>query len=177
MIRCLASIAFCLFLGCQSAVADSEVMRVQTTFKDKQLVVIPQLRIDPEPAVTEAILNGIPITLIIKVKVFRKLSWWPDAVVSEVEHNLTIQYFSLSGQYVLKNLNTQQQNSFINLTELLNHIANNTQFVLSEIKDPMDYVGVRIVLDTGALPSSLQLPILFNSEWDLDSDWLYQEVQ
>jgi len=177
MIHRILTMALCLFLLHSTVRAESEVTRLQYTFKDGQLVVIPQLRIDPQPAVTEAIRNGIPITLIIKVKAFRQLNWWPDSVVDEMEHNLTIQYFSLSGQYVLKNLYTQQQSSFINLSELLNHIGNNTQFVLSNITDPVNYVGVRIVLDTGALPSSLQLPILFNSEWNLDSDWAYEDVQ
>ncbi|WP_395377754.1 DUF4390 domain-containing protein [Marinicella sp. W31] len=157
--------------------AESEVTLLQHTFKDRQLVVIPQLLINPKPAVTDAILNGIPITLIIKVKAFQQVSWWPDTVVDEMEHSLTIQYFSLSGQYVLRNLYTQQQSSFITLRELLNHIGNNTQFVLGNVEDPVDYIGVRIVLDSGALPSSMQLPILFNSEWDLDSEWSYQEVR
>ena len=173
----LATMLLCFLLVFSHARAESEVTLLQHTYKDRQLVIIPQLSINPKPAVTEAILNGIPITLIIKVKAFQNLSWWPDSVVDEMEHSLTIQYFSLSGQYVLKNRYTQQQNSFITLRELLNHIGNNTQFVLGNVQDPVDYIGVRIVLDSGALPSSMQLPILFNSEWELDSEWVYQEVQ
>lgn len=156
--------------------ADSQVLSIRYTKLNNQLKILPEIQIQPQPAVIEAIRNGIAINLIVKVKAFKKQNWWKDKVVNSTEHNLTIQYFSLSSQYVLKNRNTQQQNSFTELTELLNYLRQNNQYLL-DIDDTVNYIGCRIVLDAGALPSSMQLPILFNSEWDLDSDWFYQDIE
>ena len=93
------------------------------------------------------------------------------------QHIYQVRYFSLSGQYQLHNTQSDERDSFVSLSALWRHLERNIQFEIpiNQLEN-VDYLSIRLRLDTGALPSAMQLPVLLDSDWRFKSDWFESEL-
>ncbi len=156
----------------QAAASSLEVAALKVESGPNGPLIRPQFTIQAEAPVSEAINNGINLVMTLKSRAYQRVDWWFDRPVAKENLNLEIQYFSLSGQYVLRNPQQANQQSFVSLDELWQHLSQDLRIEFSEINGRVDYVQVRFRVDIGALPSSMQLPVLFDSAWDMDTGWI-----
>ncbi|GEM_PF-948576 len=123
-----------------------------------------------DPPVIEAIHSGVALRFQLKGRLIQQAPLWWDKILENQNQNLEVRYFSLSKQYLLKNRNTGQQRSFLQLDNLWKHIGQ-----LAPVRLPAhrhaNSVELRLRLDTGALPAAMQLPTLLDRAWHLDSGW------
>ncbi|MCX7544542.1 DUF4390 domain-containing protein [Marinicella gelatinilytica] len=130
--------------------------------------VTPKYNITLSEAIVEAIHNGIEITFVSEVRLLAEKNWWPDKMLSKTEKRFEIHYFSLSSQYQLKQPDTEKPAAFTTLDSLLIQLTQNTRFSIK--KQPQaTTVESRFYLDQRALPSTMQLPILWDKEWSLQA--------
>ena len=50
-------------------------------------------------------------------------------------------------------------------------------FKLDKKDSQNPWVKLRIMLDKGSLPTAMQLPVLFDENWDIDTQWFKKQVK
>ncbi len=168
-----------LLLMCAvSQAGEINVLAIEQRWQSNQLYITPKFDIKSSDEIDEAIDNGIVLTLIIKVHFSKARTFWFDENKHQIHHLYQIRYFSLSGQYQLHNTTTDERHSFVLLNDLWNHLANDLRFV-TDIPSisTADLISVRLRLDSGALPSALQIPVLLSTEWTFKSDWFQAPLE
>ena len=130
----------------------------------------PQYQVLPSGKVREAIDNGIVVNFVMQAKLYASKNWWFDSMLEHQAQTFAVRYFSLSSQYQLNNLRTKEKQSFITLDQLLDYLGQQTTFEFTANQDA-DYLSTRLFLDKQALPSTMQLPIVFDADWNLNTDW------
>lgn len=162
-----------LMLALTSAHAgEINVLEIKQNWQAKQLQIQPNFEITSSDEIDEAIDNGIVLTLLAKAHFTRERTFWFDQNIHQVHHLYQIRYFSLSSQYQLHNTTTDERHSFVLLNDLWLHLESELRFdVAAEAIAAADQVSIRLRLDSGALPSALQIPVLLSTEWTFKSDW------
>ncbi|WP_223788027.1 DUF4390 domain-containing protein [Marinicella meishanensis] len=135
-----------------------------------ELLITPQFDIQLSDKVTQAIQSGIVITFVMQVQLKQSVDWWLDRQIDHKIQTMQVRYFSLSSQYQLHNRNTNTKQSFANLNGLLAHMGGATTFSF-QAEPAADYLQTRLFLDKQALPSIMQLPNVFDPDWNLNTDW------
>jgi hypothetical protein len=135
-----------------------------------ELIINPQYDLAVSAKVEEAINNGIVITFVMQAKLFRQVDWWFDSEISSKINTFQVRYFSLSRQYQLTHRGRDDKQSFVTLEQLLNHLATQSQFRFTGFAEAT-HVETRLFLDKQALPSTMQLPTVFDQDWNINSDW------
>jgi len=163
-------IAF-VMLCCFSPPSDAvELLDLQQKTDAKEILITPNFELIVSQKVIDAIDNGIVITFVYQAKLFETIDWWFDAVIENKIQTFELRYFSLGNQYQLHHLNSKIKFSFITLEELLKHLGQQTTFKF-KANEQANYVETRIFLDKQALPSIMQLPNVFDADWNINSDW------
>ena len=158
-----------LLRPCEAA----EFISLDQVMINQQLVITPHFDLGISKQVEDAINSGIVITFVIQATMKDQRDWWLDSTVSSKVMTFKLRYFSLSRQYQLHNLQLKQKFNFVTIEQMLDHLANNTRFEFSA-GEVGDYIETRIFLDKQALPSTMQLPIVFDQDWNIQSHW--QEI-
>jgi hypothetical protein len=168
-------VIFLLFIAgvCHS---ENHVITLSTTLNDTILNISPKLSFETSEQIKEAIDNGIRIQLIAKAQLFIPRKWWFDETLENKKTSLEVFYFTLGKLYVIKDKETGEQLGFNDYEQLWKDFEKLIKFQFEAPKNNKTSVKLRIMLDKSALPTVMQLPILFNSDWDINTPWFQQEV-
>ena len=150
------------------------INNLATSLVDDVFLVDVEQEFNLNTTVTEALDNGVPITLETEFSVYSE-SWYMTSTLLNLTQRYQVNYHALSQQYILTNLNTEKQSSYASLHKVL--------AALTQIKDlplvdknilPRSeelYIKVRNRLDISSLPLPLRATAYFSSSWRLKSDW------
>ena len=160
---------------CFSLLLCYPAMSAELTGTDQQLfgnelIIKPQFKLSVSKKIEEAINNGIVITFVVQAKLMQNQDWWFDSPISSKIQTFKLRYFTLSRQYQLNNISLNIKQNFASLDQLLQFLATQTEFGFTDFT-PNHYLETRIFLDKQALPSTMQLPIVFDQDWNINSDW------
>ena len=158
---------------CQS---ENHIITIVSAEKNGKLNVSPRLSFETSEQIKEAIDNGIRIQLIAKAQVFVPHQWWFDETVENKKMTLEIFYFTLGKLYVVKDKETGKQLGFNDYEQIWKGFEKIIQFEFNLPKNKKASIKLRIMLDKSALPTVMQLPVLFNSNWDINTPWFKQEL-
>lgn len=148
----------------------TKLIKLDQQVINNAIQVTPKFEIMVSKKVRTAIDNGIVISFVMQVKLFKSTDWWFDTRVESKLQTIQVRYFSLSSQYQLHNTNTKRKDSFVSLDQLLDFLGNETTFNF-KAGNYGDYFETRVFLDKQALPSIMQLPNVFDADWNINSDW------
>ncbi|MFK8014362.1 MAG: DUF4390 domain-containing protein [Gammaproteobacteria bacterium] len=129
-----------------------------------------------QPAI-DALRNGVPLTFKLDIEVSRKRRFLPDATEHELLQRYELSFHALSGRYVVRNLNSGEQDSFGTLSSALVGLGEVDRLPVldaSLLKDDKTYrIGMRATLDIKSLSGPLRLlASLFRfNDWRLTSKW------
>lgn len=133
--------------------------------------------------VEEALNNGIPLELVIDIRLYQRRALLWDRKVQAWTVRRELRYHALSGQYLVSGEPPVPQNreSFNSIAEALAQAGSldDLNMPLSQpVLPEADYrVAVRAQLDIEALPHLLR-PVAYTSRaWDLDTGWTTWQVQ
>ncbi len=165
--KTLIALLFVLFTAITSA---ANLLRVEQQVKNGNLLIKPIYELPISDKVIEAIDNGIVITFVMQTKLYEEVNWWFDNNLANNIKTYQVRYFSLNSLYQLHNIRTDEKLSFASLEELMTYLG---EEIIFEFKStPLaDYFETRIFLDKQALPSIMQLPNVFDPDWNFNSDW------
>jgi len=169
--RWLPALVWLVWLGCRP-VAASEVLIDGAAISAHGSLwrIRPHLRWQVDPPVIEAIHSGVAVRFQLKGQLIKSAPLWPDSVFDRQTITLEVRYFSLSKQYLLKNIGAGHQRGFLSLDNLWQHLGKSVELKLPR-NPAANAAAIRLRLDTGALPAAMQLPTLFDAAWKLDTGW------
>lgn len=125
--------------------------------------------------VIEALRNGVAITVVFETDVVRVRQWRWNETLADIEARYSLEYYALSGQYVLRNLELGISSSYRSLSPLLRDLGQLRDFPLigrSRLTSGDQHrVRVRARLDIESLPAPLRPLAYVSSLWRLSSDW------
>lgn len=123
----------------------------------------------------DALEAGVALTLELQIEVNRLRRLLPDQNVARLTQAYQLQYHALSDRYVVRNLNTGEQESFATLFAALNQLGRIVDLPLIDaalLGDGGRYEArMRAVLDTRAFPGPLRLLVFWADGWRIESDW------
>ena len=123
----------------------------------------------------DALESGVPLTIELNLEVIRVRGLWFDDVEAALTVTYELEYRPLSQRYILRNLNSGDQNSFATLYSALNNLGRIQG--LPVIDDALLVPGsgyrmrLRALLSTRQFPAPLRILFFWRSQWQLQSDW------
>ncbi|MDH3952105.1 MAG: DUF4390 domain-containing protein, partial [Deltaproteobacteria bacterium] len=124
----------------------------------------------------EAILNGIPTTFTIVIKLYRTRAVWLDASIASITLEHTIKYDSLKNEFRVTRSEEGDTElvvkDFEAAKKAMTEIRNIRVVPLKELQERGKYqLRVKAELEKVRLPLYLHYVLFFVSLWDFETDW------
>ena len=122
-----------------------------------------------------ALNSGVPLTIELQMQVIRVRRFYIDSLDAELAVRFELEYRPLSQRYIVRNLNSGDQDSFATLYSALNNLGRVQELpVIDEslLVPNRDYrVRLRALLATEQYSAPLRLLFFWRDEWQLTSAW------
>ncbi len=129
----------------------------------------------------EALRNGVALVVQVEIEVLRPRSYWWDSTLVALKQRYQLRYHALSQSYIVRNLNTDAQESLRTLSAALDALSTTNDIPVvdaSLVPANADYIGrLRVLLDIDALPLPLKMRAYTSPEWRAASDWRQWSLQ
>ena len=123
----------------------------------------------------DALSSGVPLTIELQLEVIRvrRFIWDDDAADLAIRYEL--EYRPLSHRYIVRNLNSGDQDSFATLYSALNNLGRVQGLPVIDDAlleaDKRYRIRLRAMLNTQQYPAPLRLLFFWRDEWQLQSEW------
>ena len=172
----MVSIAL-LLAGCGSqAERDWQIDLIDPRLErdDEGYDIVAGIRLDPSPAMIEALERGVTLTIAVQTRASGIPAWIPG-VDRLRKHRLEISYLPLSRHYQLVYLRDDAHSSYPRLSMLIAALEDPQPWSVKLEGDELERgpwrVQARAELDRSRLPSPMRLPSWLDPEWRLRSEW------
>jgi uncharacterized protein DUF4390 len=122
-----------------------------------------------------ALESGVTLTIEMQVQVIRVRRFLLDSVDAELAVRYELEYRPLSQRYIVKNLNSGDQDSFATLYSALNNLGRVQGLPLIDhalmFPDREYRLRLRAMLNTQQYPAALRLLFFWRGQWQLQSEW------
>ncbi|MFC1750494.1 DUF4390 domain-containing protein [Pseudomonadota bacterium] len=186
----LTSILLLMFCLLNTSLANAEeeefepaftVLSVESRIEDEVVRLDAIFDLEFSEKLVEALHNGVPLTLLVELKVMRERSYWLSETIAEIEQRFQISFNPLTGRYLFHNLNSDakfQLPNFDVVKLVLSHLSNFPLLDYSLLEEDMTYnARARIRVDDEKFPVPLRLMTYVTSDWDLVSEWYEWQLQ
>jgi hypothetical protein len=152
-----------------------DIRSASTTLRDGVHVLEARLQLILSDEALDALNSGVPLTIDLEFEVIRVRGLWLDAKDAVLTFQYELEYRPLSQRYIVRNLNSGDQESFATLYSALNNLGRIQGLpviddaVLDE--DSRYRLRLRARLSTRQYPASLRLLFFWRSQWQLESEW------
>jgi hypothetical protein len=178
-LRLWAGLLLC-FLATTAAFAASKesqllIRGAQANFDEDVLELATQLDMQLPKGALKAIDGGLTLHLKYQIEVSRVRRWMPDAGVASIEQRFELNYHALSQRYLVRNLNTGEQQDFGTVEAALARITDVKGLPVldaSLVPPGPEYEGrVRAVLDMASAADAFGWLLFWTDDWSATSDW------
>ncbi|MDX1481076.1 MAG: DUF4390 domain-containing protein [Woeseiaceae bacterium] len=132
-------------------------------------------------AANDALTSGVPLRIELQLEVIRQRRFLPDAEEARLDVQYVLEYRPLSQRYLVRNVNSGEQESFATLYSALNNLGRvqNLPVIDDALLDPdANYrLRLRALLSTREYPAPLRLLFFWRDQWQLQSDWHEWELE
>jgi Domain of unknown function (DUF4390) len=122
-----------------------------------------------------AINDGVALTLELEIEVGGARRYWIDDTVASLVQRYELQYHAVSDRYLVRNLNSGEQNSFAALdtaVEQLTHISGLPVLDQALIRKDRRYeFSIRATFDLGGMPTALRILLFWVDDFHRVSEW------
>ena len=123
----------------------------------------------------DALNSGVPLTIELNLEVIRVRGLWLDDVEAELTVTYELEYRPLSQRYIVRNLNSGDQDSFATLYSALNNLGRIQGLPVvddSILESDKPYrIRLRARLSTEQYPAPLRILFFWRDDWHLESEW------
>ncbi len=123
-----------------------------------------------------ALESGVTLTIELQLQVIRQRRWYPDDVQAELAVRYELEYRPLTQRYIVRSLNSGDQDSFATLYSALNSLGRVQGLPVIDdallVPGKLYRVRLRAMLNTEQYPATLRLLFFWRGEWQLQSEWL-----
>jgi hypothetical protein len=122
-----------------------------------------------------ALESGVTLSIELQIQVIRVRRFLIDAVEAELAVRYQLEYRPLSQRYIVRNLNSGNQDSFATLYSALNNLGRIQGLPVIDdallVPDRPYRLRVRAMLNTQQYPATLRLLFFWRGQWQLQSEW------
>jgi len=122
-----------------------------------------------------ALESGVTLTIEMQMQVIRVRRFLTDSVDAEIAVRHELEYRPLSQRYIVKNLNSGDQDSFATLYSALNSLGRVQRLPVIDdellLPDREYRLRLRAMLNTQQYPAPLRLLFFWRGQWQLQSEW------
>ena len=122
-----------------------------------------------------ALESGVTLTIELQMQVIRVRRWVPDDIEAELAIRYELEYSPVSQRYIVRNLNSGDQDSFATLYSALNSLGRLQGLPVIDdallVADRPYRIRLRAMLNTQRYPATLRLLFFWRGEWQLQSEW------
>jgi hypothetical protein len=122
-----------------------------------------------------ALESGVTLTIELQMQVIRVRRFYVDDVEAEVVVRHELEYSPVSQRYVVRNLNSGDQDSFATLYSALNSLGRVQGLPLIDdalLEPDRPYrIRLRAMLNTERYPAALRVLFFWRGQWQLQSEW------
>jgi len=123
----------------------------------------------------EALSSAVPLTIELQLQLIRARRFWWDDAEAELAWRYELEYRPLSQRYIVRNINSGDQDSFATLYSALNNLGRvqGIPVIDDALLEPGDDYRVRLraLLNTQQYPAPLRLLFFWRDQWQLKSEW------
>jgi hypothetical protein len=168
------------FLATMALAADPESSRLlirsaQVDLDDDVYELDTQLELRLPASARKAIDGGLTLRLTYEIEVNRVRRYLPDPGVAAIEQHFELSYHALSQRYLVRNLNTGEQQDFGSVEAALARITEVKGLPVldaSLLPPGPEYEGrVRAVLDMASAEDAFGWLLFWTDDWSAKSDW------
>lgn len=118
---------------------------------------------------------GVPLTIELKLEFIRERRFLPDATDAALTLSYELEYRPLSQRYIVRNLNSGNQDSFATLYSALNNLGRIQDLPVLDVSildgDAEYRMRMQALLSTEQYPAPLRLLFFWRDQWQLKSEW------
>ncbi|HET9105818.1 MAG TPA: DUF4390 domain-containing protein [Steroidobacteraceae bacterium] len=168
-------LTFFAALACANAL--DGVLRVRTAYVNFDHGVIQlyaRVQYPLNPAIKEALQDGVTLTFDVEVKVDRVRHFWFDANVVDLTRRRQLAYRVVTDRFVVRDVRTGDQKSFATLKEALAYLGKVDGWpilVEPQLDGGRYIISVRAGVRRGELPASLRALLFWTDDWQRVSKW------
>jgi len=122
-----------------------------------------------------ALESGVTLTIELQLQVIRVRRFYVDDIEAELAVRYELQYSPVSQRYILRNLNSGDQDSFATLYSALNSLGRVQGLPVIDdavlVDDGKYRVRLRAMLNTERYPAALRVLFFWRGQWQLQSEW------
>ena len=123
----------------------------------------------------DALNSGVPLTIELNFEVIRVRGLWIDDLEAAITVTYELEYRPLSQRYIVRNLNSGDQDSFATLYSALNNLGRIQGLPVIDdsllTPDARYRMRLRALLSTRQYPAALRVLFFWRSQWQLESKW------
>ena len=129
----------------------------------------------------DALDSGVSLTIELRIELIRERRYLLDSTDAELSFRYELEYRPLSQRYIIRNINSGNQDSFATLYSPLNNLGRIQKLPIiddSVLEAGADYRGrLRASLSLQQYPAPLRLIYFWRDEWQLESDWFEWQLE
>ena len=122
-----------------------------------------------------ALESGVTLTIELQLQVIRERRFFPDDVEAEIAVRYELEFSPVSQRYIVRNLNSGDQDSFATLYSALNSLGRvqGLPIIDEAVLAPESSYRVRLraMLNTERYPAALRVLFFWRGQWQLQSEW------
>jgi hypothetical protein len=179
----LAGLVLALALATGNGLADDqpdragyfEVRSAQTRLIEGVHTLDARLQLVLSSEALRALSSGITLTIELQIEVIRVRRWYLDNLEAELAVRFELEYRPLAQRYIVRNLNSGDQDSFATLYSALNNLGRVQDLPIIDdavLEADSDYrVRLRSLLQTRHYSAPLRMLFFWRDQWQLESEW------
>lgn len=152
-----------------------EVRSATTEMRDGVHALDARLQLVLSSEALAALESGVTLTIELQMQVIRVRRWIIDDAEAELAVRYELAYRPLSQRYIVKNLNSGEQDSFATLYSALNSLGRIQGLPVIDdalLQSDREYrLRLRAMLSTRQYPATLRLLFFWRGQWQLQSEW------
>jgi len=178
--RCTAWLTLCL-IATAVPVANAEeesklaIREVQVSLDEGVYELDVKVDLTLPDGARKAVESGLTLRLTYEITVDRVRRYMPDAGIAALEQRYELSYHALSQRYLVKNLNTGEQQDFGSLQAALDRVSDLRGLPVIDaalVTDGPVYEGrIRAVLGMNTAPDVLGWLLFWTDDWSAESNW------
>lgn len=165
----------CLPLYVAAADEQLEMRSLYTTTENGVYRLYGKLVFQLPEGAQQAVQEGVTLTLSLEILVHRSRRFWPDETIAELEQHYSVLYHAVSERYVVRNINSGEQNSYPTLNAALESLSTLEDLPILDTSllstQERNEISVRANLEVRSIPRALGILLFWINDWRQTSDW------
>ena len=129
----------------------------------------------------DALTSGVPLRIELELQVIRERRFLPDAEQASLLVDYELEFRPLSQRYIVRNVNSGDQESFATLYAALNNLGRVQGLPVIDdalLEDDSRYrIRLRALLSTREYPAPLRMLFFWRGQWQLKSEWFEWDLE